>query len=53
VVVVGENDRKGAQWPGDPAPFARALQEALGRPVKTVLPSAPWQRSARLVARGF
>jgi hypothetical protein len=41
VVVVGENDRKGDAWPGDPRPFAAKLAGRLGRPVRWIVPPAP------------
>jgi Bifunctional DNA primase/polymerase, N-terminal len=41
VVVVGENDRKGPAWPGDPRPFAAKLARRLGRPVGWIVPPEP------------
>jgi hypothetical protein len=38
IFVVGENDRQGGLWPGDPTPFARALSRGLRREVVAFLP---------------
>jgi hypothetical protein len=44
LIVVGENDLKGdGAWPGDPRPFAAKLARRLGRPIKVIVPPAPFK----------
>jgi hypothetical protein len=43
IVVLGENDQKDGDWPGDPQPFAKRLAGGLRRYVKWTLPPSQFK----------